>query len=115
MPKLSELTIEQMSRWIAEKEGNGKPLCDRIGGCLKNINPQWDCKCDDWQPRLITEPEIAMRLLKSLMYDNIKNGHCLSMNDGFFSIDGRPATRPEFVEREIAQAYMLANGWKETQ
>lgn len=40
---------------IAEACDISRPTCDRIGGCLHDLNPAYRCKCDDEYRALIPD------------------------------------------------------------
>ena len=64
------MTDAEKNRAIAESMGLGKPACDRIGGCMHTLNlvhpESVTCKCDKWEPRDMTEPEMTVRLIKTM-------------------------------------------------
>ncbi len=104
------LTDEQISRWIAEKLGwTAIEICCCEARRLRATDTEGKTKHVD----LVNDPAMTAMLLLKLMEHTIEGGHCIAMNDGFFSIDGRPSTRPEFFSRAVAEVFMLANGYEE--
>ena len=122
--KLSEMTPEQKSRWIAEKLEPSITLPEHRGTGYHGPSPNnawhWRSLIQMWRPRDMTEPAMTMMLIKELLrsldyeciisQDEIEMGW-MSVNKSGHSF--MVSLINNTLEQGVADAFMLANGFEE--
>jgi hypothetical protein len=108
--KLSQVSKEELSRWIAEK--NESPM-NFVNTCRDSEYGWWKRRYFDgaWivESRSYDEPEIAMRMLNKSSKRFVLTALQIQARIDYYG------NREESVslERAVAEAFALAHGWTE--